>query len=316
MGTIILFIAGLVLLIKGADLLINGAGSIASRLGVSEMIIGLTIVSFGTSAPELLVNVIASLEGAADIGLGNIIGSNISNILLILGIAALIRTLKIKQSTTTVEIPLNILAALAFIIITSDARLDGHASLISRSDGLMLILFFCIFLAYTYRLAKATREKKPDYVHYKLPNAILLVIAGLIGLVYGGKWVVEGAVELARLLHLSEALIAITIIGVGTSLPELATSAVAAYKGKTDIAIGNVVGSNLFNLFWVLGLSATIKPIQFNPSLSTDAWFYLGVTLLLSVFSFAGKHRHIAREEGIAFLILYIGYLAFLVWRG
>ncbi len=315
MLTYILFAIGFLLLIKGASYLVDGSSSIAKRFGVSDLIIGLTIVSFGTSAPEMLVNVMASLRGAGDIVIGNVIGSNIANIFLILGVAALIYPLNVKTTTTWKEIPLNILAAVIVLVMVNDTFLDGAQSVISRSDGLILIMFFIIFIAYTVGLAKNGAEKIENQKLSSL-RASLMVIGGMFGLFYGGKWVVEGAVQIAGNFGLSEAMIGATIVALGTSLPELAASAVAAYKKRTDIAIGNVVGSNLFNIFWVLGLSATMNPVSFSSKLNTDVIIFLFATVLLFIFAINGGRHHIEKREGVIFLFCYVAYIVFLIMRG
>lgn len=315
MLTYILFAIGFVFLIKGAGYLVDGSSSIAKRFGVSDLIIGLTIISFGTSAPEMLVNVIASLRGAGDIVIGNVIGSNIANIFLILGVCALIYPLNVKTTTTWKEIPLNILAAVIVLLMMNDMFLDGGQSIISRSDGLILIMFFIIFIAYTVGLAKNGAEKIEQQKLSSL-KAVLMVIGGMFGLFYGGKWVVEGAVQIAGNFGLSEAMIGATIVALGTSLPELAASAVAAYKHRTDIAIGNVVGSNLFNIFWVLGLSATMNPVSFSSKLNTDVIIFLVATVLLFIFALNGGRHHIEKREGAIFLVCYVSYIVFLVIRG
>ena len=315
MLTYILFVIGFVFLIKGADYLVDGSSSIAKRFGVSDLIIGLTIVSFGTSAPEMLVNVMASLRGAGDIVVGNVIGSNIANIFLILGVSALIYPLNVKTTTTWKEIPLNILAAVVVLILVNDAFLDGAQAVISRSDGLILIMFFIIFIAYTVGLAKNGAEKI-EAPKLSLPRAGLMVLVGMFGLFFGGQWVVEGAVSIASSFGLSEALIGATIVALGTSLPELAASAMAAYKHRTDIAIGNVVGSNLFNIFWVMGLSATMSPVSFSPQLNIDVIIFLVATVMLFVFSINGGRHHIEKREGAVFLVCYVAYIVFLVFRG
>ncbi len=315
--TYILFILGFVFLVKGADYLVDGSSSLAKRIGISDIVIGLTIVSLGTSAPELLVNVIASFKGNADIGMGNIIGSNISNIFLILGISALIYPLRVKKNTTWKEIPMNILAGVVLLFMANDIFIDkASASVISRVDGLILMTFFVIFMSYTIGLAKAHKEKHTTDGKHPVFKALLMTGIGIVGLAYGGKWVVDGAVTIAKTLGLSEALIGLTIVAVGTSLPELATSAVAAYKRKTDIAIGNIVGSNLFNIFWVLGLSATIKPMPFNLSINTDIFVFLLATIMLFSASFAYKKDKISRFEGGIFVTAYVIYIIFLVIRG
>jgi len=317
MLTYILFILGFVFLIKGADYLVDGSSSIAKRIGVSDLVIGLTIVSFGTSAPELLVNIVASFKGAADIGIGNILGSNIANILLILGIAAIIYPLHIRKTTTWRGIPLNFLTALVLLLMANDIFIDGAAeSILSRIDGFILMLFFVIFMYYSVGLARTEPNHKEKYQVRSLSLSILMTVGGCVALAFGGQWVVDGAVVIARNLGLSEALIGLTIVAVGTSLPELATSAVAAYKHNTDIAVGNVVGSNIFNIFWVLGLSAVIKPLPFVGMINQDIFIFMAVTILLFVFSFTGKRHHIERIEGIIFVTLYIAYIVFLVMRG
>ncbi|QQR83318.1 calcium/sodium antiporter [Candidatus Peregrinibacteria bacterium] len=317
MLTYLLFIFGFVLLIKGADWLVDGSGSIARRLGLSDLVIGLTIVSFGTSAPELLVNVIASIQGKADLGVGNILGSNISNILLILGISALIYPLKIQKTTTWKEVPLNFLSAIVLLVMANDIFLgQSPIDLIGRGDGIILIGFFAVFMYYTFGIAKSETNEKADYEVMPLGKALLYTAVGIVALAFGGQWVVDGAILIAESFGLSEALIGLTIVAVGTSLPELATSAVAAYKKQSDIAIGNVVGSNLFNIFWVLGLSAIIHPIPFNPVINTDLLIYIGVTLLLFLFSFVRKRYQLGRVEGGIFVAAYGAYVVFLVLRG
>lgn len=317
MLTYILFILGFAFLIKGADLLVEGAGSIAKRLGVSDIVIGLTIVSLGTSAPELLVNIVASFKGNADIGVGNIVGSNISNIFLILGIAALIKPLKIRRNTTWKELPLNLLAVIVLFLVANDVLIDkADRSVITRTDGLVLMAFFFIFLSYTINLAKAHKETKEDVKDHPLVKAAIMTVVGVVGLAYGGQWVVDGAIKIAQQLGLSEAMIGLTIVAVGTSLPELATSAVAAFKKKPDIAIGNVVGSNLFNIFWVLGLSATIRPIPFNSMLNTDIAVCTLATILLFIFCFTKKQYQLDRTEGAIFIAAYIAYIVYLIIRG
>ncbi len=317
MLTYILFALGFIFLIKGADYLVDGSSSLAHRVGISQLVIGLTIVSFGTSAPELLVNIIASFQGAGDVGIGNVLGSNIANIFLILGVAAAIYPLRIKKSTTWKEIPLNFLAALALLALANDAIIDGAStSILTRIDGIILMLFFIIFVYYTIGLAKAEHHNNGAVPKHGIAKAFVMVAAGILGLAFGGQWVVNGAIEIATKFGISEALIGLTIVAVGTSLPELATSAVAAWKKNADIAIGNVVGSNLFNVFWVLGLSATIKPLPFRPEINTDILVYLGAAIMLFAFAFTGQKNHVSRFDGWLFLACYVFYIIFLIMRG
>jgi len=323
-----MFIVGFLFLLKGADYLVEGSSSIAKRLGISDLVIGLTVVAFGTSAPELLVNLVASLKGNTDIAIGNILGSNISNTLLILGISALISPLAIKKTTTWNEIPLNFLAVVVFFLLANDRMIDhASSSTLSRIDGLVLLAFFVIFLVYTIGLAKAGREPAlKDGPHARtLPMATLMALGGLVALSIGGNWVVSAAVTLARQWNVSESLIGLTIVAVGTSLPELATSVIAAFKRKSDIAIGNIVGSNLFNILWILGISATIRPLPLAITTNIDIGVCMAATLLLFVFCFTPKIRKkfiltenysIERLEGGILLGMYIPYIAYLIWRG
>jgi len=317
MITYILFAVGFVFLVKGADYLVEGSGSIAKRMGISDLVIGLTIVAFGTSAPELIVNIFASIKGASDVGFGNILGSNIANILLILGISAVIFPLTIHKSNTWKAIPLSFIAALAVFFLANDALIDGmDFSVLARSEGFILLIFFLIFMYYTFDLAKAEKDNGIHVHKFSIPVAILMTFGGLVALALGGRWVVDGAIVIARNIGISESLIGLTIVAVGTSLPELATSAVAAYKKKSDIAIGNIVGSNIFNILWVLGLSAVINPMTFNPMLNTDIMILLGATFLLFIFAFVGKKYVMGKPEGTLFLLGYVAYVVFLVIRG
>lgn len=317
MLTYILFALGFVFLVKGADFLVEGSSSIAKKLGISDLVIGLTIVSFGTSAPELVVNIMASVKGASDIGIGNIIGSNIANIFLILGVSGLIYPLAIKKTTTWKAVPLNLLAVIVLFFMANDVFFDGAAfSSLGRIDGLLLMAFFLIFMSYTISLAKTEKQEKEDYNGRPIYLALLMTIGGIIGLAYGGQWVVDGAVAIAESFGLSQALIGLTIVAIGTSAPELATSAVAAYKHKNDIAIGNVVGSNLFNIFWVLGLSAIIRPLPIASAVNVDFGVLLLATIMLFAFAFTGRKNHIDRAEGAIFITCYVAYIIFLVIRG
>ncbi len=317
MLTYILFILGFMLLIKGADYLVEGASSVGKRLGLSPLFIGLTIVAFGTSAPELFVNIMASLQGSDGIAVGNILGSNISNILLILGTSALIYPLAVKTNTVFKEIPLSLLAIIVLGILVNDQLINGNNfNVLSRADGLILISFFIIFLYYTVGIMRDVEAQEMPIKQYNKMKSWIMILVGSIGLVIGGKWIVDGGILIAQNFGLSEALVGLTIIAIGTSLPELATSAVAAYKQKTDIAIGNVVGSNMFNIFWVLGLSSIIRPISFSPSLNFDILIVMIVTIILLVSLYIGKRNVLQRWEGYVFIILYLVYISFLVFRG
>lgn len=312
------FVLGFVFLIKGADMLVEGASAIAKRLKISDLAIGLTIVSFGTSAPELAVNVIASFEGNANLAIGNIVGSNIANILLILGIASVIYPLSVQKNTVWKEVPLSILSAIMLLILANDVLLDGESSsILSRIDGLVLIAFFIIFLYYTYEISQQGGDTLEGEVHeMSLGKAILYTVIGLAALPVGGNWIVNGGVHLAKTMGLSESMIGLSIIAVGTSLPEVAASAVASYKRKSDIAIGNAVGSNIFNIFWVLGLSSMIKPIPFEIANNTDILMAVAASLILFIALMIEKRHRVERRDGVIFLLLYVGYIGFLIYRG
>ncbi|MDA3839818.1 MAG: calcium/sodium antiporter [Patescibacteria group bacterium] len=320
--TIILFILGFVFLVKGADILVEGSSSIAKKFGLSNLVIGLTIVAFGTSAPELIVSSIAAWNESTGIALGNIIGSNISNTLLILGVSAIIFPLAVKKSTVSKEIPLSLLAILAVAFLVNDTLIDGvDISSLTRIDGLVLILFFSIFIYYTFGISKINSSIIEELHEEKIKkrsdsSSVLMILGGLVGLYFGGRWIVEGAIVFASSFGLSEELIGLTIVAIGTSLPELAASAVAAYKKHTDIAVGAVIGSNIFNLFWVLGLSSVINPIVYNPILNVDIAILFFATILVLFAVFFGKKSTIGKWEGVSLLGAYISYMIFLIIRG
>lgn len=320
MATILSFgllIVGFLLLIKGADYLVDGASSIAKKLGIRDIVIGLTVVSFGTSAPELVVNILSALNGSFDLAVGNIVGSNIANTFLILGVSAIIYPLAIKSGTVWKEIPLSVLASLALFFLINDALIDqSSASVISRSDGLTLLLFFAIFLYYSYGISKATGEADDATKTYSGLISTLMIIGGIFGLVLGGRFIVDSAIQIAAGFGFSEGLIGLTIVALGTSLPELATSAVAAYKHKADIAVGNVVGSNIFNIFFVIAVTSIIAPLPMGPALNLDISIMTTSAFLLFFAMFVGKKHKLERWQGYSFLTLYISYLVFLFWRG
>lgn len=316
--TYILFIIGFVFLIKGADYLIDGASSIAKRFNISDLVIGLTIVALGTSAPELIVNIVASLQGSPQIAIGNVIGSNIANICLVLGIASLIFPLSVKQSTVSKEIPFSLLSAILLGLVANDVIFDQTGfSVISRIDGIVFISFFIIFIYYTFSIPKIPKEElEKKLVQYSISKSLVLIILGCIGLAVGGKWIVDGAVHIARSFGLSESLIALTVIAVGTTLPEITTSVMAALKKNADIAVGNVIGSNIFNIFFVLGISSIIRPIPYSTMNNTDIVVTISVHLILLIFMFTGRKRVINRWKGITFLAVYASYIIFLIRRG
>jgi cation:H+ antiporter len=315
----ILFLIGFLFLIKGAGLLVDGASSIAKRFQISDLVIGLTVVSFGTSAPEMFINLVASYRGNTNIAIGNILGSNIVNILLILGICAVIYPIVIKETTIYKEMPFSLLAAVTLGLLANDTLIDRHpVSELTRIDGLILLCFFCIFLYYVFEIALKTREEEPvsETKQIGITKAVVFVIIGIVGLIVGGNWIVNGAITIAKAFNVSESLIGLTVVAIGTSLPELATSVVAAIKKNTDIAVGNVVGSNIFNVFWILGLSSVIRPLPLEPESNFDILMVVFASLLLFVFGFVGRRHTLTRSKGVLFLVIYVAYTVFLIWRG
>jgi cation:H+ antiporter len=302
---------GFVVLIYGANFLVDGAAAFAAKLKVPNIVIGLTIVAFGTSSPELVVNSFAAINGNPQIVLGNIIGSNIFNIAAILGLSAIIYPLVVKTNTTWIEIPLALLAVLLVAVMANDMLIDNAATnVITRSDGIVLLFFFAIFLVYNIHVSISNKEVNEIGVKsMTITKSVLLIVLGLVMLVVGGKLIVEYAVEIAQLLGLSERVIALTIVSVGTSLPELATSIVAVRKRNVDIAVGNVVGSNIFNIFLILGVSSVIADVPFTPENQFDLLVNILFSLLLFLFIFTGKGRKLDRWEGMILLIGFITYM-------
>lgn len=313
----LLFVLGFVFLVKGADLLVAGASAIGRRFNISEMVIGLTIVSFGTSLPELLVTTVASFNGQAELGLGNVLGSNIANVLIILGVAALVRPLPIPRDTYFIEIPFSILAALLLgFLANANIFYSGHNT-IGREEGAIMLYFFVLFMVY---VISASRNKKAEpetapLIAQPMLKSIILIAIGITGLYFGGGWVVSGATEIARLFGISESVIGLTIVAIGTSLPELVTSAVAAYKNNTDMAVGNAIGSNIFNILWILGFTSVLTPIPFSDHSNQDILMVLISTSALIMAVIVGKRPGISRWEGFIFLMIYSIYLYTLVQR-
>jgi cation:H+ antiporter len=312
---LILTIIGFFPLIYGANLLVESASSLAFRLRIPPLVIGLTIVAFGTSAPEMVVNVLASLSGSSQIVMGNIIGSNIANILLILGLSSIIFPIGVGKSTTWIEIPLSLLSVVILLFLANDRFFgEGPVSAITFLDGVVLLAFFLVFLSYTISLSLSKGpDQSIEVKSYSIGLACFLLILGIGLLVLGGKVIVDNATAFARNLGISERIIGLTIISIGTSLPELATSIIAATKKQADIAIGNVVGSNIFNVFFILGLSALIAPIEGSFQVNIDLTVNVIACLALFLFIFTGKGRRIERWEGILLFGFYGGYLGYLI---
>lgn len=311
---IILLLLGFAPLIYGATLLVDSASSLARKFNVPNIVIGLTIVAFGTSSPELIVNLLSSSAGNTELALGNIVGSNIFNTLVILGICAMIVPLSVKSNTVWIEIPLCLLAAVSLLVLANDALIDGAVfSVLSRIDGLILILFFLIFMGYNVSMMlRGSFSDEVSVKDYKVIKAIILLILGFALLFTGGRMIVIYAVRLAETFGIAERIIALTIVSAGTSLPELATSVIAARKKSFDLAVGNIVGSNIFNIFFVLGTSALLTPIPLGGSANFDLLANIIASLLLFIFLFTGKGRQLERWEGLLFLAIYLAYLNYL----
>jgi cation:H+ antiporter len=314
----ILFVLGFPALLVGAHLLVRGAGSVALKLGVSELAVGLTVVAFGTSAPELFIAVMSAVRGYEDLAVASVVGSNTANLLLILGIAAVIRPLTMHRTLRWREIPFVLLSVLVLAAVANDQVLGGGGSpVLARGDGLVLLGYFAIYMYYVFSVARKRDEAVVGSVDATaLPFAILMILSGGAGLAFGGQWIVTGAREIARSAGMSEALVGLTIISIGTCLPELATTAVAAKRGNSDLAVGTVVGSNVLNVLWILGVAATVKPVDFNVALNVDIWILVAATLVFFLFTFTGGRHRIDRLEGIALLVFYGVYLTFLILRG
>ncbi|MCC8153487.1 MAG: calcium/sodium antiporter [Tannerellaceae bacterium] len=315
---ILLLTGGLILILIGANALTDGASAIAKRFNISSLVIGLTIVAFGTSAPELAVSLISALKGNSDIAIGNVVGSNIFNTFMIVGCTAVIVPITISKSTLYKEIPLCILMSIVLFICANDILINGEAiNSISKSDGYILLAFFLIFMAYTFTLAKnGTTENEPQIKKMDVWHSLLYVVVGLAALIYGGNIFVDGASAIARNLGISEAVIGITLVAGGTSLPELATSVVAALKKNPDMAIGNVIDSNLFNILLVLGVSASITPINIQGITNLDFGMVIFSSVLLFIFGYLFKKQVIGRTEGTIMIFLNIAYMVYLIYKG
>ncbi len=315
--SLLILTGGLVLLIKGADWLVNGASALAKKYNVSDLVIGLTVVAFGTSAPELVVNVFASAQNHQDIVFGNIIGSNLFNLFAILGISGIIFPLTVQNNTIKKEIPISFLAIIAIFILANDHLFYNSTNVMSRSDGIILFIFFCFFLFYIYKQIKNKSDITDTQVkQLSVLKITLLIIFGLGGLVVGGKLVINSAVDIAKALGVSKKIIGLTIVAAGTSLPELATSVVATVKKNCDIAVGNVIGSNIFNIFFILSVSFIIRPTTYDISFNNDLYVLAGGTLFLFLAMFTGKRKTLDRWEAMILLIAYIIYILLIIYKG
>ena len=311
---ILILLLGLGLILVGANALTDGASAVAKRFGISDLVIGLTIVAMGTSAPELVVSVTAALNDSAELALGNVVGSNVFNILAIVGCTAMVMPISVGKGLMSKELPLVILSSLVMWAVASDTLLDGEAAnVVSRIDGILLLAFFAIFMRYTFSIAKADSPDTEEIKPMPMWKAALWIIGGLAGLIFGGRYFVDGASGIARSLGVSESVIGLTLVAAGTSLPELATSVVAALKKNPGIAIGNVIGSCLFNIFFIIGTAATISPLPLGGITQTDMLTLVGASVLLWFFGLVIGDRKITRVEGVFMLLCYIAYTAWLI---
>ena len=318
-GNVLFIVVGFVLLIKGADFLVNGASSLAKRFNVSDIAIGLTVVAMGTSAPELVVNIISGSEGLNDVVFGNIIGSNIFNLFLILGIASVIYPLTVQRNALWKEIPYSLFVTVFFFVLVNDIMfLGGEQNVLSVGDAIILLAFFALFLIYIFMNLKRHPEEveNEDIVMFGSLKTTIMIVLGIAGLIFGGQLIVDNAVELATQWGMSEKLIGLTILAAGTSLPELATSAVAAFQKKSDLAVGNIVGSNIFNLLLVIGMTAVVNgPIPYNATLNIDMYFMMAGIVLLFLFMFTLNKYKLDRSEGLVYLLFFVAYSYYIFTR-
>lgn len=317
-GDIIWLAVSLTIILVGANILVEGSSALARRFGMSEMTVGLTIVAFGTSTPELAISVLSAAQGSTSLAVGNVVGSNIFNILVIIGITALIRPLKVEKSIMTDQMPMMVLSALIMLMLGYSQLLDGTPeNIISRTSGIFLLLLFVLFMIYTVQASNGSRDPQDSDGAKTTPmplwRTIVYILAGLAGLVWGGDKFVSSASGLARELGMSEAMIGLTIVAIGTSLPELATSVVAAIKNSPGLAVGNVIGSNIFNVALVLGAAATVSPLKFGTIGHVDLAVLVIASLLFWLMGKVWGNHVINRGEGAILLAIYIAYTAWLI---
>ena len=312
---VILLLVGLALILAGANFLTAGASSLAVRFRISEFIVGFTIVAIGTSMPELVVSVMSAIEGHPDMAVGNVVGSNIFNTFLILGVAALVMPLPFTDSNVRRDIPFGVLASAVMFFMCADRWIDGTADMISRSDGLVLLSLFILYMVYSVYSAPSAGE--PDSKIERMPvwKIVVWIAGGLTALIFGADMFLDSSVAIARSLNVSEAVISITLVAAGTSLPELATSVVAAAKGRGELALGNVVGSNIANIFLIVGLSATIQPLGMGGITQWDVLLMLAASVMLLLTAFTFKKWRLDRWEGVCFIAIYIAYMFYLLYR-
>ncbi|MCL1837159.1 MAG: calcium/sodium antiporter [Treponema sp.] len=314
---IALMVLGMLLLVKGGDLLVDGASSLARRFNVSELAIGLTIVAFGTSAPELVVSLSATLGSNPEIALGNAIGSSNVNLFVILGITGILAPVAVQRNTIRFEIPFSLFAAVLLLALANFSFLPGNGSRITRIEGVILLLFFGLFIFFVFRGMKnsGTSAGKQPAKTISTAKTVFFIVLGLVFLAAGGEVVVRSAVVLAEALHISKKVIGLTIIAVGTSLPELVTSITAIVKKSEDLALGNIIGSNIFNILLILGVCSTVRPMEYSPVFNRDICLLILGTALLLVAMVTGKKRKLDRWEAAILVLIYIGYAIYMVMR-
>lgn len=317
---LLFLVGGLVLILVGANALTDGASALARRIGISDLVVGLTVVAFGTSAPELVISIVSATNGSAGLAIGNIVGSNIFNILAIIGITAMVHPIVIQRTVMTREVPMVLISSVVILILGNTILLDGSSSsILTRSDGLILLIFFGIFMWYTFATSKNAAPTEPVSANVsqkaimKPLKSAIWIIGGLAMLVIGGDRFVAGASAIASLMGISDAVIGLTIAAAGSSLPELATSIVAARKGQTALAVGNVIGSNIFNIFLVLGAASTITPVPFGSIGNIDLLTLTGASVMFLCCGWWIGKRTITRGEGALFTLCYIAYITYLV---
>jgi cation:H+ antiporter len=319
MMAVIWLLVGLALVLWGANALTDGSSSIASRLGVSDLVVGLTVVAFGTSTPELVISIVSAVNGSAPLAVGNTIGSNIFNILAIIGITALVRPIKVERTIMTTELPILLLSSVVIWALGNSSWINGFGNnIISRTDGIFLLLAFALFMRHTLAAARTQQQAPTEGQNNRgMPvwRSILYIVLGLTALIFGGDRFVAGASSIAIKAGISEGVVGLTIVAIGTSLPELATSVVAAIKGKPGLAVGNVIGSNIFNIFMVLGITSTISPLPFEGIDNMDLGTLLVASILFYLFAWVYKKRTITRLEGMVLLLCYIAYMTALLLR-
>ena len=318
----LLFGLGFVALVKGADFLIEGATALAQRFGVSKLVIGLTIVALGTSMPEFAVNVFAAVKDVTDVAFGNVVGSNLANTLLVLGAMSLVFPTRLHRSTVWRDIPFSLLAAVVLLIIANDLRIDALADgalasgWLTRVDGLVMLSFFAVFIYYMWRVAASRRNdlvgEGIDIPVMSRSQGILWVSLGIVGLYFGGRWIVDGAVAIAGVLGVGNYAVSASVVALGTSLPELATSLRAAWRRDSDLAVGNIIGSNIFNIFGILGITAVIAPVTIPSTINASIILLILATTLLFVFSLLEGRYRIGRSEGLTLMVMYLGYVIYL----